>query len=88
VAIGPGGIPRARHCEGEELIPDAVAVELAVGIRQDAGFVHGMFEKLSECCGGRCCHLVLQSEGQRAAAIMAGAVSQITLGCRLGAFAC
>ena len=65
--------------EGEQHVPEAVAVELPICTRQDAGFVDGVFEKLSECCGGRCCHLVLHLEGQRAAAIMAGAVSQSSL---------
>ena len=46
------------------------------------------FQELGEGCGGGCCHVVLHQEGQRATAIMAGAVSQSGVGCRLGAFAC
>ena len=78
------------HCdERQELIAEAVVVECAIGARNHAGFVDGVFEQVCECCRvlvlpcGPSCR-----EGQRAAAIMAGAVSQSSVGCRLGAFAC
>src|ERR1043166_2469222 len=68
---------------GKQLIPDAVGVELAVSARDDAGFCDCGLEELRDRWG----HGPPWREGHRPV-IMAGAVSQFSVGCRLGAFAC
>src|SRR5688572_29294389 len=78
--------------EGKKLIAERITVKLPVGCRDDAGFVDCLFEERCERSRSGCCHVVLlpalRARANGPAAIMAGAVSQSRVGCRLGAFAC
>jgi hypothetical protein len=75
-------------CPREELISEAVVVKLAVSGRNRSGFGYCGAEQICKRVDGWS-HGPSKTEGQRGLPDrLAGAVSQLGLGCRLGAFAC